>query len=374
MEKVSWLQKGNEFQRVEGTFNTIESIPSSIYNLKFNNNTGCFYLEKYAEKFVFDYKIYGLETKFCQHVLKTFNDTKGNFGIMLTGIKGTGKTVTAKVLANDFNLPIVIVKDMDSLNQDMIEFIGKFNFECVLFFDEFEKNFDNNDSTVLQIMDGVYNSNYRKIFLLTTNELKVNENLLGRPSRIRYVRTFGNLSLDIVEEYLNDNLKYPEIKQDLINYIDTLHLSTIDILKALVNEVNIHGVEGFNESKQFFNVETIEYEYCAIRGFRFKTDFESEEYKEKYSISNFVTQACEYRANRRYPEEGFLGFQIEFINSNIKFNNLKVGNTFNNEDIIQIDYKRKVVVTEYYDDYYFYYITNADEKPSLYNSKISRVL
>jgi SpoVK/Ycf46/Vps4 family AAA+-type ATPase len=196
MTKISWLQSNNTYKKVEGDFSTVESVPVGIYNIGLSMSG--WYLEKYADKFTFDYKMYGLQTEFCEHVLKTYKNTKGNFGIMLTGTKGTGKTVTAKTLANDFNLPVIIVKDMGDTNQAMIEFLGGFNFDCVLFFDEFEKNFSEKDSTILQIMDGVYSSEYRKIFLLTTNEMTINENMVGRPSRIRYVRRFGNLELKTV--------------------------------------------------------------------------------------------------------------------------------------------------------------------------------
>ena len=55
-------------------------------------------------------------------------------------------------------------------------------------------------------MDGVYNSKHRKIFLLTTNQLYINDNLIGRPSRIRYKKTFGNLSAETIKSYLGDNL------------------------------------------------------------------------------------------------------------------------------------------------------------------------
>ena len=149
----------------------------------------------------------------------------------------------------------------------MIEFLGGFNFDCVLFFDEFEKNFSEKDSTILQIMDGVYSSEYRKIFLLTTNEMTINENMVGRPSRIRYVKKFGNLDLKTVEEYLDDALEVPEARQELIDFIDTLTISTIDILKTIVNEVNIHGMNGLLKAKEFFNVSTLEYHYNCYRGY-----------------------------------------------------------------------------------------------------------
>lgn len=54
----------------------------------------------------------------------------------------------------------------------------------------FEKNFKEEDSTVLQIMDGVYNSNHRKIFLLTTNNMHINENLVGRPFSYSLCKAF----------------------------------------------------------------------------------------------------------------------------------------------------------------------------------------
>ena len=70
----------------------------------------------------------------------------------------------------------------------MLKFLAtQINFDCIFFFDEYEKEFR---ESVLSFMDGVRNSQYRKIFLLTTNELEINNNLLGRPSRIRYVRSF----------------------------------------------------------------------------------------------------------------------------------------------------------------------------------------
>ena len=45
------------------------------------------------------------------------------------------KSVTAKVLANKFNLPVVVVKYFGDNNQQLIEFLSSFNFDCVFFFD-----------------------------------------------------------------------------------------------------------------------------------------------------------------------------------------------------------------------------------------------
>lgn len=59
---------------------------------------------------------------------------------------------------------------------------------------------------------------------------------------------FGNLDLKVVNEYLDDALQVPEARQDLLDFIDSLTISTIDILKTIVNEVNIHGIEGLRRA------------------------------------------------------------------------------------------------------------------------------
>ena len=70
-------------------------------------------------------------------------------------------------------------------NSKLIKYLStSIDFDCIFFFDEYEKEFKSS-SDVLSFMDGTYNSIYRKVFLLTTNELNVDPNLLGRPSRIK---------------------------------------------------------------------------------------------------------------------------------------------------------------------------------------------
>ena len=391
MSNIHWLKTNNIFKKVNGDFSTINELPLGVYNVGLTLEG--WYLEKYADEFTFDYKIYGLETEFCEHVIKTFENTTGNLGIMLTGIKGTGKTVTAKILANAFKLPVIIVKDMGGNNQGMIEYFSSFNFDSILFFDEFEKNFSEKDSTILQIMDGVYNIGYRKVFLLTTNQMTVNENLVGRPSRIRYVKKFGNLDLKTVKEYLDDNLKVKEAYQDLLNYIDTLSISTIDILKSIVNEVNIHGIEGLTRAKEFFNVSTLKYHYNTYFASANYDFFMNPTDKDKYSIKNLLRDIDHYRNPMPYPD--FMrdlspdkynedqkkiaadwheykkhDFNIEYktVIADYKIKNLKVGMKFDGDTIIAIDYDNNVIITQYEDYVYFYFIANANAKPSLYNT------
>ena len=262
MENLStvWLKNGRIFKQVENGIQVINSLPRRIYNMKFDPDRHEIFLEDYADKFNFDFKIYGMESKLIEHIMKTFNNTTGNLGILFNGSKGTGKTVTAKIIANMTELPVILVNNP---YPGLDNFIANISCPCVLFFDEFEKTFDRRegeDIKLLSIMDGVFNSPYRRVFILTTNELCINENFIGRPSRIRYRKSFGNLQPEVVIEYLNDNLNDKSKVKEIIEFIDTLEISTIDILKCIVEEVNIHNCS-ISEFKHFINVETAKYVY-----------------------------------------------------------------------------------------------------------------
>lgn len=391
MSKINWVKTESTFRRMEGELSTYSQLPKGVYEIGLSRDG--WYLTRTADCFTFNYKLYNLETQFVEYALKTYNNTTGNLGILFNGIRGTGKTVTAKVLANELNLPVIIVKSFGDDNSMLVSFLSSFNFDCVLFFDEFEKQFNDKDCSILQIMDGVYSSEYRTVFLLTTNELYVNENLLTRPSRIRYVKQFGNLSKEIVEEYLEDNLKDMSAKEELMSYIDTLTISTIDILKAIVEEINIHGIESFLETKKVFNVQTATYNYRTTRAY---VNVAENKKCSEYNIDNFIEELkrrenryeidSEFRKsydNAKSEEEqakilaefkplrSYTGnFSFEYVDNQEKpWNKLVPGDYFDGQQVVKVDEVRHVVVVRYDSYLYFYYIENPDQKPSLYKNR-----
>lgn len=260
MSKQIWLQDGNVFS--QGSATTVshpEGLPKGVYEVKVSMTE--FYLSKIAESFTFGYKLYDLNQKFIKHVLKTYKNTTGNLGILLNGIKGTSKTVTAKELCNHLQLPVILVQSMGDSNDKLINYLSTtINFDCIFFFDEYEKEFKDS-SDVLSFMDGTYNSIYRKVFLLTTNELKVDPNLLGRPSRIRYKKSFSNLPEEVTREILNDILENKTAIEKVIELTHSMNIITIDLIKAIATEINIHGVEALPDIKEIFNIEFSRFTY-----------------------------------------------------------------------------------------------------------------
>jgi hypothetical protein len=82
-------------------------------------------------------------------------------------------------------------------------------------------------------------------------------------------------------------------------------------------------------------------------------------------------KAQEYYDYRRYT---FGSISYAYCNTSCKFKNLKVGDEFDEEEIVAIDPKQNVIVTHYDDYCYFYFVKNPDAKPSLYGNGGMRYL
>lgn len=375
---IVWLKNGRLLKQVEDSVQIVSDLPKKIYTLQMNERTGELYLEEFADEFHFDFKIYGMESQLINHVMKTFESTTSNLGILFNGVKGTGKTITAKIIANETKLPVILI---NKPYLGLADFVSKINSPCVLFFDEYEKNFKKDsegDSDILSIMDGVFNSPHRRVFLLTTNNPWVNENMIGRPSRIRYKKSFGNLQPEVIKEYLEDNLKNKKHIPEILEFMDSLAISTIDILKSITDELNIHDLP-IAQWKKFFNVESAKYSWtCKI-----KTLYEGNQLREDgtpYKIEDFLKDldrigtAAESDDGRTYTlKEYHLDISTRKVNTTSHVDLLQPGSQFGGYGtVVEPINDKDIIITE--DDYgtkYFIKVLNIDNKPSLYRGNLS---
>lgn len=364
MSKV-FLKRGSVYSQTEGNFQILDLLDSGIFQIIQDPQTGELYLARIADNFHFGFKLYGLDNRLITHVIDTYykQPVKRNLGVLLNGAKGTGKTVTAKVLSNELGLPVILC---ERPYPGLSNFLASINQDCIFFFDEFEKNFrmkcdDGEDCAgedLLSIMDGVYNANHCHVFLLTTNELKVNDNLISRPSRIRYLKSFGDVvDKKILEEFIDDNLNYPEYKDEIMEFIDTLTMATIDIVKSIVEEVNIHNC-GIASFKDFFNVKEAVYKYMTRTWNFCKNDSDENLPKDKF------LKCCKTYDTETRPNYGNLD-----LKKNIK--KVKVGDMLTPRyKVLEIDLENSYLLCEdvIYRSYnVHYYIENIDATPTLYS-------
>ena len=264
-----WMEDGGIFYPISGNVVLHTTPGQGIWELVKDPDprSSRLGLKKLSDQFTFDFKLYETGGKEAiQRVYDLWNDEKyiesnKNLGVIFNGIKGTGKTIAAKILCNKIDLPVIVVNQ--SFEGGILEFIPRLSFEAVILIDEAEKTFSDKDDAhyLLKLIDGVYNKT-RKLYILTTNKLHINENLIGRPGRIRYIQEFTNLPKEAVEEYLRDNLEDLSKIDEVMNIVDLLEISTIDILKSLVEEFNIFG--GIGGDRSIMNIPKCNYIFDAI--------------------------------------------------------------------------------------------------------------
>ena len=321
-----WVNEGGIYFPISGNTVLLKSPGKGVFNVVKSQNPmdARIGLQRIGDAFEFNFKIYELG---CDEMLRIIKNTwesevfvKGekNLGVIFNGLKGTGKTLSAKLLCNALDLPVVIVQFP---YEGLVNFLQSLCFECVVLIDEAEKTFKKgeDDDVLLRLIDGVYNQT-RKLYILTTNQLTLNDNLLGRPGRIRYRFEFGNLLPKAVKDYIDDNLlpEYIDQRESILEQVDLLEISTIDILKALVDEVNIHGC--LPES-QCLNIPTAKHAF-EILEFYYISEFDK--YKEVRAFINKqmkdddVTTISEWihkpqKGNKKKTNEDLLEAKYDYV-------------------------------------------------------------
>lgn len=261
-----WVKENGVFYPIPGDTTLHQTPGTGVFQIYEEKSMGGsrLGLRKMADEFTFGFKIYDLGAEDIMRKIDltwnsdVFVDGKKNLGVIFNGLKGTGKTIASKILSNRMQMPVVVVPEaFDGL----LSFIQSLCFECTILIDEAEKTFKEDGDVLLKMIDGVYNES-RKLYILTTNRLSIDENLLGRPGRVRYIKQFGNLTAKAVGDYIKDNLRDQSKKEQILDVVDILEISTIDILKAIVDEVNIHGAITENS---LLNIPKASYKIDVVR-------------------------------------------------------------------------------------------------------------
>ena len=233
-----------------------DKLPPGNYVIKINPINDSLYFDQ-IDSFTVTKKVYGDIAKLANRILNTFEDRDVSTGVLLAGLKGSGKTLLSKLLSikcSELGYPTIVVNSPYA-GDDFNLLIQSLQQPCLVLFDEFEKVYSDHkeQAKILTLFDGVFPS--KKFFVITCNEAeRLNVNLLNRPGRMFYAKNFTGMSLEAVREYCEDCLKDKNHIDSICKLTFLFEQFNFDMLQALVQEMNRYN-ETPHEALTLLNVK-----------------------------------------------------------------------------------------------------------------------
>lgn len=250
---------GNISRIMSSSLEVTDVLEVATYTIQYSKGEG-FFLEKVEPLEAHEERVFGVHEEKVEKIFKTYKHIGRSLGTILSGGKGIGKSLFARMIAERAateNMPTIIV---DTPYPGISSFIDSIEQEALVLFDEFEKTFAKNNKegngetqdSLLGLFDGV--STQKRLYVITCNELRqVNSFMINRPGRFHYHIEFGNPNHDEIIEYLGYKLdkKYTNEIQKVSRFGARVPLN-YDSLRAIALELSFGN--SFEESIEDLNI------------------------------------------------------------------------------------------------------------------------
>lgn len=225
--------------------------PGKIYTVSIDNYTEEISFS-IAPELTLPEKVYETEEdrKFINKVITHYSKIQnGTVGVMLSGLKGSGKTIMMKRIAIESGLPVVLI-DKGFAPRQLVNLFNKLaKIEVCVLMDEIDKLGERyDDDYLLKVLDGV-NSSGKKLMIFTCNDSDdISEYLMDRCSRIRYWKEYEETSASMIQTMLEDKLEDKTKSKALTDFIlENFACISFDNVASFADEVNQYPNDTYEE-------------------------------------------------------------------------------------------------------------------------------
>lgn len=232
---------GNTLRIFTDDLTVEDKIPVGTYRIEFSQMAG--YSLSKVKNFEHTGKVYGRHLELVDKMIDRYTKSNRNFGAILGGRKGTGKSLSARILSEklrSLDIPTILVTEdtpglprfLQSIEQPVLILIDEF--EKIFIYDQ--ENNEDDQSQFLSIFDGMTSNQH--FYLITINDYnRLNPYFQGRTGRFYYDIEFDRLTLDEIRHFMIDNAQTYEVSNRLTSLLYRLN-ANYDQLTAVSRELN----------------------------------------------------------------------------------------------------------------------------------------
>jgi len=250
-------------------------ISPGVFEIRKHKDTDMYYLEQKEYRYVVPNKLYGDMGTYVDFYWNSFQRNGFVGGLLLTGQKGSGKTMISASLCNkaiERGLRVIEITNIQ-FSVGLLKFLDELD-KVVLFFDEFGKNFNTSQQDKMLTLLSNISGKERLVFITENNPQRISEFIRNRPGRVKYSLHFNKLPKKVVDEYCQEFGVTETFYKDFIDAYSTIITFQFDHLIAIVDEHLNNPTMPFKDLVELLNVEGLTGEKVLVftMGFEIKTN------------------------------------------------------------------------------------------------------
>lgn len=258
----NYIQNGDNYRIIPGD-RVHTDLPVDTYEAAFDPQTGDAWLVRkpgMADEINVTTKVYGNAEAIAEHAIDAWKRRQKHTGVLLSGVYGSGKTITAQLIANNAlqgeQVPVVYV-GVECVAIPVLKMLGSISTRCVIIFDELDKcglgdsyspKICPLEANLLYLLDGCTLNDH--LYIITANRINgLPGGLLNRPGRVLYHWTHGYLDSEDIREVCEDRGVPEQHIKSMCKLNSVVPVLTYDTLNALITECkefDMDPVEAFS--------------------------------------------------------------------------------------------------------------------------------